>query len=402
VRARLEALARNRDKRPLLRALRGSLRVPPAADGPLDQHLLATYRWLCAAQDATADGGVAGFFDLWSGRWSESYPETTGYIIPTFLSCAAAGIDAGARERALRMADWSCQVQMDDGAVLSGLLGFCEGPAVFNTGQALFGWLAAYGESGDERYAASARSACEWLLSRQDADGAWRRDLSRMTSAPVHTYNGRCGWALAYAAKVLGEPRFLEAARRTSDWVLEQQNDAGWFAHAGFFEDEVPLLHTVAYVIEGLVGVYAFSGESRYLEGARRALDPIAALYREGRLGGRLDSTWRRTTSWRCVTGDAQIAVVLRRLERHCPGNGYAETAQRLIAEVAGVQRALSGGTGLDDAGPATGGVPGSFPIWGQYMRFALPNWAAKFYLDALLLQTAGVDEYGFPMLDGA
>ena len=28
---------------------------------------------------------------------------------------------------------------------------------------------------------------------------------------------------------------------------------------------------------------------------------------------------------------------------------------------------------------------------------FALPNWAAKFFLDALLLETAGVDEKGFP-----
>jgi hypothetical protein len=30
-------------------------------------------------------------------------------------------------------------------------------------------------------------------------------------------------------------------------------------------------------------------------------------------------------------------------------------------------------------------------------MRFALPNWAAKFFLDALLLELHGVDEKSFP-----
>jgi len=32
-------------------------------------------------------------------------------------------------------------------------------------------------------------------------------------------------------------------------------------------------------------------------------------------------------------------------------------------------------------------------------MRFALPNWAAKFYLDALLLEVCGVEEKGFRVL---
>ena len=89
---------------------------------------------------------------------------------------------------------------------------------------------------------------------------------------------------------------------------------------------------------------------------------------------------------------------MLHRLEPHYPGNGYAEIARRLITDIVGIQLALTAGSALTaSAGPAAGGLPGSFPTWGQYMRFALPNWAAKFYLDALLLQTAGVDEKSFP-----
>ena len=45
--------------------------------------------WLCAAQDhsASADGGVARDYSLIKG-WATSYPETTGYIIPTMIELA--------------------------------------------------------------------------------------------------------------------------------------------------------------------------------------------------------------------------------------------------------------------------------------------------------------------------
>ena len=31
------------------------------------------------------------------------------------------------------------------------------------------------------------------------------------------------------------------------------------------------------------------------------------------------------------------------------------------------------------------GGIKGSHPIGGEYMRFRYPNWAAKFFMDALM-----------------
>src|SRR5271157_4372677 len=49
-----------------------------------DEHFVAAAAWLERAQDAMKDGGVCGRYKLASG-WTSSYPETTGYIIPTFL-----------------------------------------------------------------------------------------------------------------------------------------------------------------------------------------------------------------------------------------------------------------------------------------------------------------------------
>ena len=121
----------------------------------LPKSLDAAYLWLCRAQDATPDDGVAAWYDLLRG-WSASYPETTGYIIPTFLTYGSVSNDPAATDRAIRMADWEIAVQLPTGAVRSGILTAPVGPAVFNTGQVLFGWAAAYQATKESRYAEAA------------------------------------------------------------------------------------------------------------------------------------------------------------------------------------------------------------------------------------------------------
>ena len=41
----------------------------------------------------------------------------------------------------------------------------------------------------------------------------------------------------------------------------------------------------------------------------------------------------------------------------------------------------------LGRSGPdqAFGALPGSFPLWGRYEKFAFPNWGTKYFVDALL-----------------
>ena len=39
------------------------------------------------------------------------------------------------------------------------------------------------------------------------------------------------------------------------------------------------------------------------------------------------------------------------------------------------------------------GAIKGSHPIWGGYLFGTYPNWAVKFFMDALLLEEAVVEE---------
>ena len=375
----------------LARACTRAIVAPERQVSALDASLQAAYEWLCAAQDATDDGGVAGCYNLATG-WSASYPETTGYIIPTFLHYATARSIPNARDRALRMADWEVEVQLPSGAVRSGMMSERAGPAVFNTGQVLFGWMAAYSATGAERYARSATQAANWLASEQDEDGAWRRHLSLLTTSTVQTYNVRTAWGLAIAGHSLGEKRWVDAALANCDWALRQQQPNGWFAANAFSDNEDPLLHTIGYTLEGLLGIGELLQREHCVRAVIQGMEPLLEAHaRDGVLKGRYDANWRASVSWRCLTGEAQVALVMLRLARLTGEQKYGTTAAALLQGVSGLQDVRS------THAESRGGVSGSEPLWGGYGPFNYLNWAAKFFIDALLLQLQGVDVQRLP-----
>lgn len=391
----IHSVPRTRNGKALLRASLRAVAPDRGRGVSLQRNLDAAYRWLCEAQDATPDDGVAAGYSLVKG-WLPSYPETTGYIIPTFMTCARVLSKPEARERALRMADWEIEVQLPSGAVRSGVLGTRVAPAVFNTGQVLFGWTAAYQATGEERYAQAARRAAEWLTAQQSADGAWRNHLSVLTTSSVQTYNVRSAWGLALAGWVLDEPGWIEAARRNCDWALRQQLSNGWFEHDGFSDTEDPLLHTIGYALEGLAGAGELLDEERYVRAAVDGIRPLVEIYKaSGRLKGRYDRRWVGTVTWRCITGEAQVALVLLRLSKYVPERRlFADTARAILEDIARIQDA-------DSPYPETGGaVSGSEPLWGRYCPLTYINWAAKFYLDALLLCLSGADVQRPPAME--
>ena len=347
----------------------------------LVDHLDATYKWLCVAQDSTPDGGIAGWYHLRHNRWASSYPETTGYIIPTMFDYAAQFSSDEARRRAVRMADWEISVQLPTGAVQSGTMDTPPAPAVFNTGQVIQGWTRAYRETGDRVYFVAAQRAADWLVSVQDQDGAWRTHLSAMTTSSVCTYNARAAWGLVQLGQLVGEKRWIEAGRRNLDWSVPQQQPNEWFSHSGFADGEIPLLHTIAYVMEGLLEAGLLLDQARYVSAAQATAAQLQRIFGErGELYGRYDKDWNASVRWRCLPGEAQTALVWLRLYEVTGERVYLNSARQLNRDLMQTQD-------LKSVPGVRGGVKGSHPIRGGYFPYSYLNWAAKFLLDALMLQ---------------
>ena len=368
----------------LIHSVSDFLRLRRTRPQPADVHLEAVMGWLCRAQDATPDGGVARMYHIKTG-WGASYPETTGYIIPTFIEFSRMVERPAFLQRALRMADWEIEVQMPSGAVQGGTVADPPSPAIFNTGQVIFGWLAAHRASGDRRYLEAAVRAGNFLLAQQDPDGAWRRNLSAFCS-PVpkpdsYIYNIRTAWALMLLAQATGDDHYREAGEANLTHVLARARPNGWLPDNCLNDPIRPLLHTIAYTTQGMLEAGRLSGSAEAQEVVVRANEHLAACFeRYGQMHGRYDERRTPSARWRCLTGEAQTAVVWFRLAQLTGERRWFQRAVALTEQVKRTQ-ALSGDPNI------VGGIKGSQPIYGWYGKYQYLNWAAKFYADALMLE---------------
>ncbi len=354
--------------------------------GTRDTRIAAAADWLRRAQDATTDGGVSWGYQL-RGGWAASYPETTGYIVPTYLALDASpefrAPDGSDRERAARAIAFLAKVRLADGSFPGARIDENRTrPSVFNTAQILHGLTVWRRTMGDGAAGAMADAAAAWLVATQDDDGAWRRHA--YNGFPV-TYlaHGTC-W-LAEHAELTGDAVARTSAERHLDWVLRQFNpETGWFDLTGFTQEDHAahraVTHTLAYTIWGVLMLGLLLGRDDAVEAAAAAATRVAGIVHEcDRLPGMLSADWAGTTRWACLTGNSQMALIWFRLAEIGHPAGDEEAARTVLDRVLEAQDLGSGDLGI------RGGIPGSDPPWGAYLRFVFPNWAAKFTIDALL-----------------
>lgn len=342
-----------------------------------DVHSASAVAWLCRAQDATPDRGVSHSYLIGKG-WMHSYPETTGYIISTFINRARLLNEQALLRRALDMAEWELGLQLENGAIP----GLVSGePVVFDTGQVLFGWISAHAETKDRRFMDAAIRAGDWLERGLDEHGTWSSYGNPGTDS-IHTYNIRVAWALLALASASGEQRYADAAGRFIGWALGQEEGKGWFLRNCLNDNDRPLLHTIAYTSQGLLESGLMLGDARCIDAARRtSVELKEHVSADGRMPGRFDRFWNPASTWCCLTGMAQTAIVWQRLDRLDGTNHYGEEIERVISFLKGTQDLTSSNDGV------RGGIKGSFPVNGGYGTYRLLNWAAKFFIDALLLR---------------
>lgn len=353
----------------------------PTYDAGTEQVLPALVQWLCRAQDQSkyADGGVARDFSLVRG-WAASYPETTGYIIPTFLDYARRTGDDTLRERALRMADWLVGIQLHNGAFQGGKIDSVPVvPVTFNTGQILLGLAAAQAETG--RYLDPMRRAADWLVQTQDADGCWRKHQSPFAAYGEKEYETHVAWGLFEAARLEPGRGYDEAGLANIRWALGSLASNGWLARCCLDDPTRPLTHTLGYALRGVLEAYRFHNDPAFLEAAQCAARGLMSAMRDnGFLPGRLRADWSAAADWACLTGTAQVA--------HCWLLLYGLTGQEDFLRAGSIGCSFVRRTvRLDGPLDTRGAVKGSFPVNGVYGKYEYLNWAAKFLADALMLE---------------
>lgn len=349
-------------------------------------HLQVAMDWLARAQDATPDDGVAALYLVHKKKWHESYPETTGYIIPTFLTYSNYSHNITYADRAIRMGNWEKTIQLQNGACRGGSVK-CTAPRVFNTGQIILGWCALYRYTKEKKFRDAAVRAAQWLINVQDNDGKW----SQYTYQGPKTYHARVALALLELYTVTSDHKYKNAAEANLAWVLTKQNNIGWFSDTSLSLANQPWTHLIAYTMSGLIESYHILKKEELLKSVLMTSYPIIEFLNKKihkphpilktLLPGTFDQNWQSNDSYSCLTGNAQLAIVWLMLYKITKEEIFYDAAIIMIEDLKKIQlidnRYLS----------ICGGIAGSYPINGGYAPYCILNWATKFFVDALLLE---------------
>ena len=339
-------------------------------------HLQAAEDWLKRAHDQNDDDGVSYGYSVLGG-WRPSYRETSGYIATTFFELARQRDDADYRVRALRICHWLLRVQNADGSFSNPRYGN-EG-IVFDTGQVLFGLVRAAEETGEEVFLQGAQRAAQWLVTIADQNDCWTRN--EHLGVP-HVYNTRTAWALLRLNQIAPSDDWVRVARANLDWALSEQHASGFFRECSFERGVDPFTHTIAYATRGLLESGLLLDDMRYLTAAKRCADAaMEQLRADGFLAGQISIDGASSARYCCLTGNCQFSIVWAKFFDMTGDERYQNAVVKATNYVMACQD-------IQIQNPnVRGAIAGSFPLWGGYAPFSYPNWATKFFIDAMVLR---------------
>ena len=338
-------------------------------------HIDKAIKWLCKAQNINTGKGVSAGFHLLYG-WLPAYPETTGYIIETFFEWSNISNNPEFRNRAINMAYWLLEIQNEDGSITDM---YFKNKMVFDTSQVIFGLIKAFYETKEERFLQAALKAGKWLISVQEKNGSW---IKYALNNIAHTYYSRVAWSLVCLYQATKKLDFLKASLKNIEWTLSNQRENGWFERASFNLNTKPYTHTIAYTLRGILEVGILTKNEKFIRCVCKSIDKIVEdINDRGFVCGAYDMNWIGDKRFSCLTGSAQISLILFRLYTITHNKKYLLTAKNINKFLKKTQQLR-----LKHA-EIYGAIAGSFPVWGDYLHFTYPNWAAKFFIDSLILE---------------
>ena len=267
-------------------------------------------------------------------------------------------------------------MQNPDGSISNPAFDASKG-IVFDTGQVLHGLVRGFEETGDAEILRAAEKAADWLTTVADGEKRWTR--STHNGIP-HVYNTRSAWALLRLHKHRPTAEREAVGRANLDWALSQERN-GYYEQNAFEVGVAPFTHTIAYAIRGLLESGWLMGDDRYVKAAETSARRVSENLRsDGFLPGTIDVQGRPVASYCCLTGSSQMGIIWARLYNQSHDELYRRSAESALRYVRSWQDITT--SNLD----VRGAIKGSQPVWGAYSRMTFPNWATKFFLDAMLL----------------
>ena len=324
-----------------------------------------------------AQKGMGSSAYRWSwGKWGHSYPETTGYLIPTLLRLHKFFPNQNFETQAEAQTAFLISIQNEDGS-FPVKLGSSE-VNVFDTSQILLGLSVCYSHTNNQKIAASITSAYTWLINQIDSNGTIPRNNLYDKYNPA--YYLRVIWPILFAGQIIEEQvpdKVYKLYRILAEFVHDDR-----ILNASFKKDDTSFSHTIMYSMRGLLECEKFIKRDAsekvvtFLDNCVREINKKKSY--PGSFGLQGDPDY----SFICSTGHLQLILCLLKSYEDIKTNDIDAAVNFLFSPIFRSQRTW---------GINKGAVPSSIPIYGKYQKYKYTNWTQKFYCDAIM---AIIDHY--------
>ena len=350
-----------------------------------EKHLLAGIEWIKKSE--TKYGGSSAVYNPILG-WSKPYPETTGYLIPTLIQFSEIYKSPNEFDLAIRFGDWLLSIQNENGSWNSGTYPNKKGnDSIFNTGQILRGLISLWRATKDNKWLISSEKGLLWLTKGMNENGLW--DAKDYLADFTPSYYTHVYWPMLEVNSELNSKEIKMLVKKGLNSILLRIKENGVIANWGFRNSYPAFTHTIAYTIRGIQECGRLLNEPSMMNKVQSALDKLLRIseLRGGNLPGLIDENWNISQKFICLTGNLQIAKCLLIEESRSNDLRLVNGAARMIDVACRHQKINFILPGIK------GGVAGSYPFYGKYMRFRYPNWAVKYLCDAIIILSKTYDD---------
>lgn len=115
------------------------------------------------------------------------------------------------------------------------------------------------------------------------------REYPLLDTKIIVNWNGLMIDALAYGYQVLGEERYLAAASKAAQFILEtlkKPDGELWHTYTAGVVKQDAYLDDYAFLVRGLLGLYEATAENQWLDSARTLTDKMIQLFWDDKNGG--------------------------------------------------------------------------------------------------------------------
>lgn len=331
------------------------------------------------------DGGSSAYYSKLFNPvkgWSNAYPETTGYIIPTLYDSKKYDKKFKEYEKlASDLTKWLISIQNSDGSFTGSLYNKKNksSQSVFNTAQIIIGLCRSFEEKGEQHIFDSLTKSSLWLVQEQNPDGSW--DLGNYIPGFNPSYYTRVAWPMIMAGKILKNNDIVISAKKTLDLISDRICKNSFVNDCGFKKGKPAFLHTIAYTIRGFLESSFILNNKKYFDIAYNFAEKLMVSYEvNGKINGELNNKFKSNNNYRCLTGEAQMAIIWLKIFDKKNDVRFLNASLKIIDSLceSQINRSIFF---------TKGGICGSKPYYKDYMRFRQPNWATKFFIDAIILE---------------